>query len=150
MANEEKTAATQGGWRPKLTRLAVGAGILIAVFLAGYVPSCTSARQAQQQQARLESQLALSRLQGQLGMASYEANRNNYASAAQLSTDFFNGLREAAGRTNDEALRQKLQALGARRDEVTANLAEPNPAVKEKLQQMYADLFQITSAQSGK
>jgi hypothetical protein len=35
-------------------------------------------------------------------MASYEANQNNYANAAQHSTRFFSGLREAIDDTSDE------------------------------------------------
>jgi hypothetical protein len=77
-------------------------------------------------------------------MTSYEANRNNFASAAEMSTDFFNGLKETIDTTADAALKQKLQPISARRDEITTNLAQADPSVKEKLAQMYADLFLVT------
>lgn len=125
--------------KSNLKKIGVGAGILIAVFLLGYVPSCVSARNTQEQNARLVHELSLANLRGRLGMASYEANRNNYANAAQFSTEFFNGLREAIDNTKDETMKQKLESMLARRDEIISNLAQTDPAVKEKLAQMYAD-----------
>jgi len=80
-------------------------------------------------------------------MTSYEANRNNYANAAQFSSDFFNLLAEMIGNSRDEALKQKLQPLLARRDEITTNLAQADPSVKDKLAQMYAEVFQISESQ---
>jgi hypothetical protein len=91
--------------------------------------------------------LKLVDLHNRLGMTSYEANRNNYANAAQMSTDFFNGLKETMDITDDEPLKQKLQPMSKRRDEITTNLAQADPGVKEKLAQMYAEFFQITATQ---
>jgi hypothetical protein len=133
-----------------LKKVAVAAGILIAVFALGYIPSCVSARSAEERSTRLQRSLRLSDLQGHLGMASYEANRNNYASAAQQSTEFFNGLREMIDNTGDATLKQSLEKVLARRDEITTNLAQADPAVKEKLAQAYADFFQITATQLNK
>jgi hypothetical protein len=129
----------------KLKKVGIGAGVLVMVFLLGYVPSCVDARSVREENARLSQKLKLAELRGQLGMMSYEANRNNYANSAQLSTDFFNGLREAVSSINDEAMKKKLEALLTRRDEITVNLAEPNPAVKDKLAQMYAEFYQATA-----
>jgi len=128
-------------------KLALGAGVLIAVFLFGYIPSCASARSAQERNTRLGHKLKLVELHSRLGMISYEANRNNYANATQMSTDFFNGLKEMIDTTGDESMKQKLLAISTRRDEITTNLAQADPGVKEKLAQMYADFFQITTTQ---
>lgn len=128
------------------TKLAVIAGALIAVFLLGYVPARMSARNAQESNIRLQNELRLGNLEGHLGMASYEANQNNYANAAQHSTRFFSGLRAAIDDTSDETLKRDLERILARTDEITANIAEADPAVKEKLAQAYADFFQLTAA----
>jgi hypothetical protein len=133
-----------------MKKVAVAAGILIAVFALGYIPSCVSARSAEERNVRLQQNLRLSDLQGHLGMASYEANRNNYASAAQQSTEFFNGLREIISNIDDATLKQSLEKVLARRDEITTNLAQADPAVKEKLAQAYADFFQISATQLTK
>ena len=155
MENRNKPAspgpASQGVQKPfDLKKVGVAAGILIAVFALGYIPSCVSARGAEERSTRLQRNLKLTDLQGHLGMASYEANRNNYASAAQQSTEFFNGLRETSDNTADTVLKQSLEKILARRDEITTNLAQADPAVKEKLAQAYADFFQITAAQLTK
>lgn len=154
MENRNKPAphpAANADHKPiNLTKLAVAAGVLLAVFSLGYIPSCVSARSAEERNVRLQNNLKLADLRGQLGMASYEVNRNNYASAAQHSTEFFNGLRETINIASDATLKQNLEKFLARRDEITTNLAQADPAVKEKLAQAYADFFQITATQLTK
>jgi hypothetical protein len=125
----------------------LAAGVLIAVFVAGFLvgdlPSRISASNAKEQNTQLEQKLGLSEqrlrlaeLRGQMGIMSYEANRNNYAEVSKFSTEFFNGLRETINDTNDEALKQKLAAIVARRDEITTNIAQADSSVKEKLAQI--------------
>lgn len=132
------------------------AGVMIAVFMAGYLVGYWPSRlsdskvteqnsQLQQNLALTEKRLRLANLRGQMGIMSYEANRNNYAEAAKFSTEFFNGLRETLNDTNDEVLKQKLSAVVARRDEITTNLAQADSSVKEKLAQVFADLFEMTA-----
>jgi hypothetical protein len=136
--------APQGITRNLLKKLAVAAGVLIIAFLLGYVPSSISSRSTQRQNAELERQLRVTDLGNQLAMASYEANRNNYASATEFSTRFFNGLPEIITESKDQPLRQKLQAMLLHRDEITSNPAQVDQTVKEKLAQMYAEYFQAT------
>ena len=142
---KEKEIVTTTGW-PMPQKIAVGAGVVILAFLLGYVPSCGTA----QQKAELEYRVKLGDLRDKIGMASYEVNRNNYASAAEFAGLFFDGLLNLTGEARDEAFKQKLQPLLARRDEITTNLAQADPVVKEKLAQMYASVFQITKAEEGK
>src|SRR5258707_2301088 len=92
-------------------KIGIGAAVLIVVFLVGYVPGALDASSAKQQNVQLENRLNLTGLLNKLGMASFEANRNNYANAAQYSTEFFNGLRETTNGTTDAGLKQKLQSM---------------------------------------
>lgn len=147
MENLEKPTVRKDPLPANLKKFVLAAAILIVVFLLGYIPSCVSARGAREESARIEQRLKLSEMLSKLGMAGYEVNRNNYASAAQMSTEFFNSLKELIDITTDDALKQKLQALSVRRDEITTNLAQADPAVKEKLAQMYADFFQLSTRQ---
>ena len=144
MEDKVKPAVQKQGLLSNAKRIAAQAGVLIAVFALGYIPSCVSAGNAKEQNTRLERRLKLVDLHNRLGMTGYEANRNNYANAAQMSSDFFNGLKEMIDTTEDQPLKQKLQPISTRRDEITTNLAQADPGVKEKLAQMYADFFQIT------
>ncbi len=148
MEKTEETTARFGGSLPQ--KIALGAALLIVVFLIGYVPSCVSARSAQQQRAQLESRLRLSDLRGRLGMASYEANRNNYANAMQFSTEFYTGLRDLIEDTEDQTAKKKMQDMMTRRDEITTNLAQADPAVKEKLSAMYAEFYQLSAEKADK
>lgn len=145
----EKTPTTTTGW-PLPQKIAVGAGVVIVAFLLGYVPSCVGERSTEQQKARLEYKVRLGDLRDKVGMASYEVNRNNYANAAQFSGEFFDGLLSLISDTRDEAFKQKLQPISARRDEITTNLAQADPVVKEKLAQMYAAFFQATKTEESK
>ncbi len=126
-------------------RAIFGLMLLVAVFLLGYVPSWWKARSAEAQRALLENQLSLTRLHSLLGMVSLEANRNNYHNAADYSNRFFNGLKKAIDNATRAELREKLEAVSANRDNITALLAKADPAVKEILAQMYADFYQIAA-----
>jgi hypothetical protein len=141
----QKTPATETQ-RSRLKTLGIAAGVLLAVFLLGYVPSCRSANSAEAQRAQVAQQLSIARLHSQLGMVSFEVNRNNYSKAANYSTDFFNALKMTINDLNDAALKEKLQAISARRDEITAHLAQADPTVKEKIGQLYADFYPLATA----
>lgn len=143
---EKPKTTTQDRGQEPIKKFTIAAGVLIAAFLIGYVPSCVSARNAEQENARLQHRLKLADLRGRIGMASYEANRNNYASAAGYSSEFFNLLAEIINAGGDDALKQKLQPMLARRDEITTNLAQADPSVKDKLAQMYAEVFQVSQS----
>lgn len=140
----QETKKPSGINRDLLKKIAIAAGVLILAFLLGYVPSMINSRATEQQNVELAHKLKDAELGSQLAMASYEVNRNNYANAAQFSSKFFDGLRDSIDESKDQALKQKLQAMLARRDEITANLAQADPSVKEKLAQMVADYFEAT------
>ena len=130
-------------WTPQKKILVAAAAILLA-FLLGYTPSCVIARNAQSRLAAAERKIRMTDLLGQIGMSSYEANRNNFANASQFSTDFFNGLMKLIEETTDEETKKKLQTMLALRDEIITNLAQADQTVKPKLAQMYADFYQLT------
>jgi hypothetical protein len=142
----QETQKRSGGNGNLFKKIAVAAGILILAFLLGYVPAAISSRTTLQQNVELENKLKVAKLGSQLGIASYEAGRNNYADAAEFSSKFFDGLGKIINETKDQALKQKLQVMLARRDEITTNIAQADPSVKEKLSQMYAEYFQATQA----
>jgi hypothetical protein len=141
-----------------------GIAVVVAVllFLAGYVPQARqrgALSEERERQAKatmqLESELArtrvqrdLSRAQGKLGMVLYEVNRNNFASAAQRSTEFFEALREATGAqafTFAVPRDEPYRAMLARRDEISADLARSDPAARQKLTDMYLQFEQALS-----
>lgn len=141
---------------PARKRLLIGAAVflgLVAIFLAGYLPGRSRARAAagetervsqrlQESQATLaqtQFDLQVARLRGHLGETLHEANANNYSVAAERATAFFDGVREAVNSPRLAAgeRRQVLEAVLARRDEISADLARADGAVKGKLAEMY-------------
>ncbi len=128
-----------------MRRVLVALAVLLAVFLIGYVPGMLNARKARSENSRLELELGLARLQGKLGMVAYQVNRNNFADASALSTGFFDGLKNVLGSPllDAEAKRKAaLEAVAARRDEINADLARADPAVKEKVADTFVQLTQ--------
>ncbi len=119
---------------------------LMGAFLIGYMPASQSARAARSEQDRLSHKLTLATLQVQLGMVSYEVNRDNYGLAARLATPFFDGVRTAIADPPDPSMTQSLQAVLGHRDEITSELAKADAGVKAKIADLYADLFRLTPA----
>ena len=141
---------------PARKRMFIGAAVVVAavaIFLAGYLPGRSRARAAsgetervserlQESQATLaqtQFDLQVARLRGHLGETLHEANANNFSVAADRATAFFDALREAVASPQlaPGERRQILEAVLARRDEVSADLARADAAVKGKLSEMY-------------
>ena len=128
------------------TKLGVGALALLGAVLVGYVPASLNARAARAEQDRLTHELALATLQVQLARMSYEVSRDNYGLAAQLATRFFDGVPGVIAGAPDQAVTPPLRAALARRDEITADLAQANPEVKDKIAELYAAVFRLSQA----
>jgi hypothetical protein len=124
-------------------KLSIGALALLGAFLLAYVPATLNARAARVEQDRLTQKLEAA-LQVQLGMMSYEVNRDNYGLAAQLATPFFDGVQSAVAVPADPAVTHWMLAILARRDEMTSDLAQGNAEVKTKIAELYAGLFRLT------
>ena len=115
--------------------------VLLAIaFGAGYVPPWMEARtlRAELQQTKLD--LRLANLHRRLGVASHEAQRNNFASAGEQARIFFNecaALAQAESFADDPRTRVALESYAAQRDEIMALLAAADPAVRERLAGLY-------------
>jgi hypothetical protein len=137
-------------------RMLIGAAalfVLVAIFLAGYLPGRSRARAASGETERVTERLReceatlaktqfdlqVARLRGHLGETLHEANANNFSVAAERATTFFDALREAVNspQLTPGDRRQILEAVLARRDEISADLARADAAVKGKLSEIY-------------
>ncbi|MDQ6801540.1 MAG: hypothetical protein M3041_11945 [Acidobacteriota bacterium] len=94
---------------------------------------------ARRQLARTQLQHNLARLQGTLGLVMYEANRNNFANATSYAAQFFDGLRAALSNRDLPTVADgaQLESILAMRDEISSALARADPAVKQKLADLY-------------
>jgi hypothetical protein len=126
---------------PLLRRIVIYAGVLLVVFLLGFVPMWLQARQSASSLAETERQLTLIRMQNNLATAVIEARRGDYEPARQTASQFFNSLRaeidkgDASGLT--QAQRTALQSLFTGRDELITLLARGDPASADRLSDLY-------------
>ena len=121
-----------------LRRYAIYAGVLLVVFLLGFIPMWLKARTAANSLAETEHQLALCKMQSDLGSAVIDARRGDYEPARQALSRFFTSLSAERDSSNyTEAQRNSLQPLFASRDELITLLARSDPASADRLSDMF-------------
>lgn len=110
--------------------------LLAAAFLGGFIPQWLEVRSLRTQSERTDLQLRLANAHRILGVASQEAQRSNYASAAQAASKFFDDtatLARADAFEDEQRTRVALLSYTAQRDEVMALLSAGDPASRERL-----------------
>ena len=126
---------------PKTQRFIIYAGVLLVIFLLGFVPMWLRARAAASSLVETERQLTLVRMQSSLASAAIDARRGDYEPARQAVSQFFTSLRAEIDKGDSsyytEAQRAGMQPLFAGRDEVITLLARSDPASADRL----SDLF---------
>ena len=126
---------------PKMQRFIIYAGVLLIVFLLGFVPMWLKARAATSSLAETEHQLILVRMQSNLASAVVDARRGDYEPARQAASQFFTTLGAEIGKGDSSsytrAQREGIQPLLAGRDDLITLLARSDPASADRL----TDLF---------
>ena len=126
---------------PVKQRFIVYAGVLLVIFLLGFVPMWLKARAANSSLIETEHQLILVRMQSNLASAVIDARRGDYEPARQATSQFFTTLRAEIdkGDTSNftQAQRQGMQPLFAGRDEIITLLARSDPASADRLSDLY-------------
>jgi hypothetical protein len=124
-----------------LQRYLIYAAVLLIVFLLGFVPMWLKARTATNSLADAQHQLALAKMQNDLGSAAMDARRGDYEPARQALSRFFTSLRadidQGVNSSYTEAQRNSLQSMLAGRDELITLLARSDPASADGLSDMY-------------
>jgi hypothetical protein len=124
------------------TRIGVLAGVILGggAFLAGYLPEHRLRTAAERESQHLREQLGaaearirVARLLGEALTVKEVAMRQNYGQAQDLSSPFFNRVRDEAASTPIGELRDVLNDVLSRRDAVTASLTKADPGVVDTL-----------------
>ena len=122
-------------------RYIIYAGVLLVVFLLGFIPMWLKARTAASSLADTERQLVLSKMHGDLASAVIDARRGDYEPARQALSRFFTSLSAETDKGDSsnytEAQRNSMQPVFAGRDELITLLARNDPASADRL----SDLF---------
>ena len=115
--------------------------VLIALaFGLGYGPKAWQSRQLAAKLEQTELDLRLANLHRQLGIASFEAQRNNFSNAASVARVFFDGCRSVVNDYKFEdqpRTRLALQAYASQSDVILGQLANADPTVKERLASLF-------------
>ena len=115
-------------------------GLLILAFALGFVPPTLEKRRLEATLHATQLDLRLANLHRRLGVASEEAQRNNFASAAAAARDFFDGCRELAITErfpNQPRTRGAITAYGSYSESIQTQLTLADPQVKERLASLY-------------
>lgn len=126
--------------------------LLAVAFGAGYVPQWLELRRLRETLKTTTMDLRLATLHRELGVASHEAQRNNFASAAEVAGRFFSGCAELANSepfTGDERTHVALTGYASQRDEVMALLAASDPAARERLAGLYLTMNGVLDRRRG-
>jgi hypothetical protein len=133
------------------TKLIVALAVLAVVFLLGFGPQYGKARALRNEvgagEARIVSlqwKLKLAELRDLMGLIYLEANQKNYGVARQHSTQFFTKARQLTEETSDPGLTAMLQDILQHRDDVTAGLAEGQPAILTTIEELLRKLYKNT------
>lgn len=138
-----------------MKRVLVEAVLVIAAFGIGYIPKALEASNARTETARVqadllaklnaaESRYRSAELAGILGMVLIDINHENYGSARQRSTIFFDHVRDAGMAANDDAVKMRLNSILDQRDAITATLAANKPDAAAKVQELFMQLPGVT------
>jgi hypothetical protein len=125
-----------------MQRYLIYAGVLLIVFLLGFIPMWLKARTAANNLAVAEHQLALSKTQNDLASAVIDARRGDYEPARQALSRFFTSLSAESSNYTD-AQRSSLQSLFASRDELITLLARNDPASADRLSDLFVSYRKI-------
>ena len=135
-----------------MQRSIIYAGVLLVVFLLGFVPMWLKARAATSNLVETEHQLLLVRMQSNLASAVIDARRGDYEPARQAASQFLTSLRTEIdkGDTSDftQAQREGMQPLFAGRDEVITLLARSDPASADRLTDLFVAFRSILALKS--
>ena len=132
---------------PVMRRIIIYAGVLLAVFLLGFVPMWLKARECGGSLAGAEQQLSLARMQNNLASSVIDARRGDYEPARQAASQFFTSLRAEADEGDASTLtrsqRGGVEPLFTRRDEIITLLARSDPASADRLSDLYVSYQKV-------
>jgi hypothetical protein len=123
--------------------------LLIAGFLAGFIPQHSRAHKLEQKVSASAAQIEACQLSEQLsqlrdsGTLMYlEATQKNYGTSGDDAGRFFDQAQRLANGNQDEASRSVLREILATRDQITANLAKGDASVVSEMQPILSKVEQ--------
>ena len=130
-------------------RVALYATMALGFFLLGFLPMWFKATRAVEQRDAAQRAVRLAQLQNTLAAAVIDVQQGEYEPARQLTSDFYTNLRRQIdgdkGTLFTAAQREGLSSLLAERDELITLLARSDPAVTDRLVNVYSTYNKLTN-----
>lgn len=126
--------------------------LLALAFGAGYVPQWMQNRKLRATLETTDLQLRLANVHRLIGVASHEAQRNNFAAAAAAASRFFDdcaALANTAPFTEEPRTRIALLGYAGQRDAIMRMLSAGDPAARERLAQLYLTMEGVIARRGG-
>jgi hypothetical protein len=123
--------------------------LLVAAFLAGFVPQYIKVKRLENDLSLARQENALAELRDLAGLAFVQTSQKNYGLAAASSNRFFARTREIANQLPDANQRKALQDLLASQDKIAAELAKGDPAASGDLQVLFDKTRQAAVSKKG-
>lgn len=134
---------------PLMQRILIYAGVLLVVFLLGFVPMWLKARAASNRLAETEQHLNLARIQNNLASAVIDARRGEYEPARQSVSQFFTTAQAEIAKGDSSsytpAQREQLQQVLGSRDELITLLARSDAAAADRLVNLFVAYRKIVN-----
>ena len=122
---------------PLWKQLLIYAAILVIGFLVGLLPMWLSAHRIAKQLETTQAELRRTQIRSALSAAAIDARRGDYEPARKAMSDFFTTVSTELDRGEDSGLNQAqrdaVRPLLARRDEIITLLARSDPAAADRL-----------------
>ena len=125
---------------PAKRRTIIWLALIALAFGLGYGPKEYERHKLASKLDQTELDLRLANLHRQLGVATFEAQQNNFANAAAAARVFFDGCRKVANDYPFEGqprTRLALESYGSQSDVILGQLANADPTVKERLASLF-------------
>lgn len=113
--------------------------LLLIAFAAGYAPLKLELNRTRETLEKTQLDLKLADAHRELGMASHEAQQNNFAVAAEHASRFFAACREVESSipATQPRTRTAISSYAGARDRLMGDLALADPTTKERLAGLY-------------
>lgn len=123
-------------------RVLIFASLIALAFLVGFVPQYFRVHGLQRQVQDTQKLLDLYRVSSLSGMTFLQTSLKNYGLASRYATEFFDAAKGLAAQTPSPQVRETLQAVLAKRDAITAQLARGDQAAYGSVQAVYQSLLE--------
>jgi hypothetical protein len=131
-------------------KLIVGAILLLAGFLCGFIPQYERVSTLTQMNQELRNQLnaakraeSVNSFRNRAALIYSVAAKNNFSLASESASKFFTDLQEFATQSADVSLKQNLGEVLSSRDAIIGGLAKADPTVAAQIQELFLKMQNI-------